>query len=105
MLYFLVDQLSVLLYLSNNLTLTTSSKESPMDNSMSPKQIKDAMDKKHIAQADIARELDVSPAAVSQVIKGTSTSHGIRLLIAEKIGEKVNDIWKVKPNPSKTGPR
>ena len=72
---------------------------------MTPKQIKKALDEKHIAQADIARELLKSPSAVSQVIKGTSTSHSIRILIAKKIGKQVDEIWKIKPNPSKTGPR
>ncbi len=70
---------------------------------MTPKQIRAALAKAGCSQSAIAREMRVSNAAVYQVIEGTHTSHRIRCCIAVTLGLSVDDIWYVKPNPTRLG--
>lgn len=52
-----------------------------------------ALIKKGINQAIIAEQLNVSPAAVTLVIKGNSTSRRIAQAISDATGIPVNKLW------------
>lgn len=76
-----------------------------MVKTMTPKKIKHAMDNKNLTQAMVAANFNVSRSAVNQVIEGNAKSHRIRCYIADFLGLPVDQIWKIKTNPSKRGPR
>ena len=71
---------------------------------MTPKQIKRALEDAGYTQVMIANECGVSAPTVSQVIKGICSSHRIRCHIAEVINKPVDGVFKIKPNPTRTGP-
>lgn len=60
---------------------------------MTPNQIRAEMMLKNIRPVDIARRLNVTRSAVTNVIKGVKTSQRIRTAIAEAIGKDVDAIW------------
>lgn len=76
-----------------------------MPKPMTPIDIKHALEKAGYTQVEIAEECEVSVPTVNQTIKGTTTSHRIRLCIAKKIGKPVEEVFNVSPNPSKPGPK
>ncbi|SDU27409.1 helix-turn-helix domain-containing protein [Desulfobacula phenolica] len=70
---------------------------------MTPKQIKRALDDVDISQAGLARDLDVSRSMVAMVIHNKATSHRVRCHIAKAINRPVNEVWEIKKNPTQTG--
>lgn len=60
---------------------------------MHPADIHAALIKKGTNQTIIAEKLKVSPAAVTLVIKGTSTSRRIAKAISEATGLSVHTLW------------
>lgn len=60
---------------------------------MTPNQIRAEMMLKNIRPVDIARRLNVTRSAVTNVIKGVKTSQRIREAIAEAIGKDVEAVW------------
>lgn len=48
---------------------------------------------KGIKQADVAKELDVSRAAVSVVVSGKGTSRRIKEHIARLLNKDIDDLW------------
>lgn len=60
---------------------------------MTPNQIRAEMMLKNIRPVDIARRLNVTRSAVTNVIKGVKTSQRIREAIAEAIGKDVEALW------------
>ncbi|WP_018704092.1 helix-turn-helix domain-containing protein [Anaeromusa acidaminophila] len=60
---------------------------------MTPNQIRAAMLLKNVRPADIARRLNVTRGAVSNVISGLIVSQRIREAVAEAIGKEVDAIW------------
>lgn len=60
---------------------------------MTPNQIRAAMILKNVRPADIARRLNVTRGAVSNVISGLKTSQRIREAVAEAVGKEVDAIW------------
>lgn len=58
--------------------------------------IKQALKENKVKMVDIARLLDVSHAAVSLVIKGTSKSSRIRKTISLAVGKPVSELWPEK---------
>lgn len=60
---------------------------------MTPNQIRAEMMLKNIRPVDIARRLNVTRSAVTNVIKGVKTSQRIRKAIAEAIGKDVEAVW------------
>ena len=60
---------------------------------MSNKEIKILLIRKDIKQADIARKLKVSTAAICRVIKGNSESRRIKRAIAKALEVDVKDLW------------
>lgn len=69
---------------------------------MTPKQIKQALDDVDISQAGLARDLDVSRSLIYQVIHNTATSHRVRCHIAKAINRPVDELWEIK-NPARVG--
>lgn len=57
-----------------------------------PEDVKSSLRKFGYSQADIARELDVTPSFVSHVIHGIKNSR-IQAQIAEKLDKKPEEIW------------
>ncbi len=60
---------------------------------MTPKEIKILLLRHDIKQAQIAKKLKVSRAAVSLVIKGTAESRRIKQAIAQALNMEVKDLW------------
>ncbi len=60
---------------------------------MTPKEIKILLLKHDIKQAQIARKLKVSRAAVSLVLAGKAESRRIKVAIAQAVGKEVEDLW------------
>lgn len=60
---------------------------------MDPEEIKIALMRAKVTQAEIARKFDVTGAAVTRVISGDSTSRRIREAIAEAINTDIRWIW------------
>lgn len=73
-------------------------------NTMTPLQIKRAIEDAGHTQTMIAFECKVSRPTVCQVIKKIRASHKVRCRIAEVIGKPVEEVFDIKPNPTKTGP-
>lgn len=73
-------------------------------NTMTRTQIKRALEDAGYTQMRLAQELNVSHVTIHGVIKGTCVSHRIRCRIAKAIGKPVEEVFRIKPNPSKTGP-
>jgi transcriptional regulator with XRE-family HTH domain len=76
-----------------------------MKKPMTPEEIKIALIKAGYSQAVIADDCEVSHSLVSQVIKGTSTSHKVRCCIAKVIKLPVDKVFKIVKNHSKPGPK
>jgi transcriptional regulator with XRE-family HTH domain len=70
---------------------------------MTPKEIKRALDDVDISQAGLARDLDVSRSMVAMVIHNKAASHRVRCHIAKAIGLPVEEVFKVKRNPTRIG--
>mgnify|MGYP002725770335 CR=1 FL=1 len=70
---------------------------------MTPDQIKKAMEKVDVSQAGLARDLTVSRSLIHQVIHSTATSHRVRCHIAKAIRLPVGKIWPIKNDPQKVG--
>lgn len=70
---------------------------------MTPKQIKRALDDEDIQQAGLADDLRVSRALIYQVIHNQSTSHRVRCHIAKAIKRPVGELWEIKKKPTKVG--
>lgn len=60
---------------------------------MKPNQIRSLMVKHQVKQAEIAADLDVSPAAVSSVIAGRFVSRRISEAVANRVGVPVEKLW------------
>jgi len=76
-----------------------------MKKPMSAIEIKHALAKAGSSQAEIADDLEVSNSLVSQVIRNSSTSHRVRCYIADKIKLPVEEVFEIKKNPTKPGPK
>lgn len=63
---------------------------------MHPEQIKAQIRMRGTTPAAIADEFDITPQAISCVIRGVSTSERVQDRIAELIGKPVDQIWKPK---------
>ncbi|MBU0972640.1 MAG: helix-turn-helix domain-containing protein [Proteobacteria bacterium] len=70
---------------------------------MTPQQIKLAIEVAGFTQAALARELDVSPQHFGQVVHGIAANHRVRCYIAKAIQRPVENIWEIKENPTKVG--
>ncbi|MCF8112796.1 MAG: helix-turn-helix domain-containing protein [Desulfotignum sp.] len=70
---------------------------------MTPLEIKQAIERAGYSQASLARDLDVTPQLVSQVVKGIGVSHRVRCHVSKAIGIPVDKIWEIKQEPVKTG--
>ena len=70
---------------------------------MTPKQIKQALDSVDISQAGLARDLNVSRSLIYQVIHNNATSHRVRCHIAKAVGRPVGELWEIKENPTRPG--
>jgi len=70
---------------------------------MTPKQIKQALDNADISQAGLARDLGVSRSLIYQVIHKDAISHRVRCHIAKAIKRPVGEIWPVKEHPTRIG--
>jgi transcriptional regulator with XRE-family HTH domain len=70
---------------------------------MTPKQIKQALENADISQAGLARDLSVSRSLIYQVIHNNATSHRVRCHIAKAVGMPVKALWAVKDNPTQIG--
>ena len=57
------------------------------------REIKAMLILKGIKQADIAKELHVSRAAVSAVVCGKGTSRRIKEHIARRLNKDIDDLW------------
>ena len=55
--------------------------------------IKAAMRKQGITQADLARHLKVTEQAISNVLRGSVTSERIASAVSKLINRPVNEIW------------
>jgi len=71
---------------------------------MLPIQIKRALEDAGYTQVMIAEECNVSRPVVSQVIKGICVSHKVRCHIAGILKKPVEEVFVIKPNPTRTGP-
>lgn len=60
---------------------------------MTPREIQNGLAEVGMTQQAIARRAKVSQAAVSRVIRGDTTSHDIRMVIATILQKHVNEIW------------
>jgi transcriptional regulator with XRE-family HTH domain len=60
---------------------------------MTVNQRKAALIEKGVSQAEIARELNVSPTYICNVIKGKGPAQKARELIAAKIGRAVDEVF------------
>lgn len=67
---------------------------------MHPADIQAALKKARITQLDIAQQLDVSPSAVSAVIKGRISSRQIRGYISQVLELDENALWPPKHKPT-----
>jgi len=72
-----------------------------METTMTPLQIKRALEDAGYTQADIARKCEVSRTAVNLVINKKASSQNISRAIAKAIGRDVDDLCGTK---SDTGP-
>jgi len=70
--------------------------------SMTPKQIKRALEDDGLSMAGLARDLNVSRTAVQQVVYNITVSHRIRCHIAKSLNKPVEELWSIK-NPGKKG--
>ena len=70
--------------------------------SMTPKQIKRALEDIDLSLAGLARDLNVSRTAVQQVVYNITVSHRIRCHIAKALNKPVETLWSIK-NPGKKG--
>lgn len=70
---------------------------------MTPKEIKQAIEDRDLSQAGLARDLGVSRSLIYQVIHNNATSHRVRCHIAKAINKPVNEIWEIKRNPTRVG--
>lgn len=70
---------------------------------MTPKQIKRAIEDAGLDQAGLADDLGKSRSLIHQVIHNTSTSHPVRCHIAKAINRPVDELWEIKKNPTKIG--
>lgn len=70
---------------------------------MTPEQIKKALEAVEISQAGLARDLNVSRSLINQVINNNAISHRVRCHVAKAIGRPVGEIWHIKNNPHKVG--
>lgn len=58
-----------------------------------------ALRKRRSSQAAIARQLDISKSAVSQVVSGHQRSRRVQAAIAKATGQPVTKLWPTaKPN-------
>ena len=60
---------------------------------MEPLEIKIALMRAEIRQADIARACQVSTAAIARVINGQATSDRIQRMIAKALGQRVEAVF------------
>jgi transcriptional regulator with XRE-family HTH domain len=72
---------------------------------MSTIEIQYAIAKAGLSQSEIAEDLEVSHSLVSQVIRNVSASHRVRCYIADKIKRPVEEVFEIKKNPTKPGPK
>ena len=63
---------------------------------MTPKDIKIQMIRVDITPAEVARQLNVTPQAVSQVIYGKTVSSRIQAAVAMAVGRPVCEMWPPK---------
>lgn len=59
-----------------------------------------ALKKAHVTQADIARQLDVSPTTVNYVVTGKSTSRRIAGAISQATGLSIDTLWPGRYPPA-----
>lgn len=82
-------------------------KQKPPIPDMDPTEIKIAMMRAGITQADIGKRLGITRQTVHRVVIGRDVSHRVRQAIAEAIGEDLKRIWPstylYKGGPGKPG--
>ncbi|MGB3222510.1 MAG: helix-turn-helix transcriptional regulator [Desulforhopalus sp.] len=76
-----------------------------MKKPMTPGEIRKAISDAGYNQVEIADDCEVSKSFVSQVIRGNATSHRVREYIAKIIKRPVDEVWQIKKNPTKPGPK
>jgi transcriptional regulator with XRE-family HTH domain len=76
-----------------------------MKKPMTPEEINRALAAEGYSQAEIADDLEVSRSLVSQVVRNASSSHRVRCYIADKINRSVDEVFKIRKNPTKPGPK
>ena len=62
---------------------------------MNPQQIKSAIKRMGLTQADLANELNVSQQMIYLIINGQTKSYRIQKFISELIGQPIGRIWPV----------
>ncbi len=70
---------------------------------MKPDEIRGALAKRGIQQSGLARDLDVVKSVISQVITGKTVSYRVQCHIAKAIGRPVEEVFTIKPNPTRKG--
>lgn len=63
---------------------------------MHPEDIKSALRKRGVTQADLARRLGVSKTTINYVITGKTLSRRVAEAIAEDSGKPLNTLWPRK---------
>lgn len=74
---------------------------------MTPLEIQIALKKAGFLQADIARQCDVKPPLVHDVVYGQRRSKKVEMCLAAAIGKRLIDIWpdRYGPNASRSRQR
>ena len=70
---------------------------------MTPEQIKKALDDIDVSQSGLARDLWITPQMVNKIIHNRAVSHRVRCHVAKAVGRPVAEIWEIKKNPDKKG--
>lgn len=66
---------------------------------MTPEQIKKALEKVNVSQSGLARDLGITPQVVNKIIHGHGVSHRVRCHVAKAVGRPVEEIWNLENKP------
>lgn len=64
---------------------------------MSPSERKVLLIDKQISQLEIAKELNISPSAVSYIMSGRARSYRVEKLISDRAGVPYEEMWGHRP--------
>lgn len=70
---------------------------------MTPEQIKKALEDINVSQSGLARDLGITPQMVNKIIHNRAVSHRVRCHVAKAVGRPVTEIWPIRDNPEKKG--